>query len=319
MAATFQVPSKMKAWVYDRYGSVEEVLKLVTDFDVPSIGSDQVLVKVVAAALNPIDSMRITGTYKLPGTSPPGAPGYDLAGVVVKVGNNVKGLKVGDEVYGSGNHPNKYGSLAEYTVAEEKLLTVKPKTLSFEEAASLPIAIQTAYAGLLAAGLSSGKSLLVLGGAGGVGSAVIQIGKEVLGASRVAATASTAKLEFLKSLGADLAIDYTKENVDDLPEKFDVVYVAVGPQSSKAVKALKKGGSVVTITEHFVELPEPAFSFRLDVDGEYQRKLEPFLESGKVRAVIDPVGPFPFEKAIEAFAYLGTGRATGKIVINQFP
>lgn len=160
-------------------------------------------------------------------------PGYDVAGVVVKVGSEVKGLKEGDEVYGDISEkaldgPKQFGSLAEYTSVEEKLLAVKPKNLDFAQAAALPLAIETAYEGLERSGFSEGKSILVLGGAGGVGSLVIQLAKQVFGASKVAATSSTGKLEFIKSLGANLAIDYTKDNFEDLPEKFDVVYDTVG-------------------------------------------------------------------------------------------
>ncbi|XP_056169632.1 2-methylene-furan-3-one reductase-like [Syzygium oleosum] len=318
MATNFVIPTKMKAWVYGEHGDVANVLRLDPEFEVPEVQEGQVLVKVLAAALNPIDTMRVNGVYQLPGFSLPAVPGYDLAGIVVMVGREVKELNVGDEVYGFTWHAKKHGTLVEYTAVEESYLALKPKKLSFEEAASLPVVIQTAYGGLERAGLSHGKSLLVLGGAGGVGTLAIQLGKEVFGASRVAATSSTGKLDLLKSLGADLAIDYTKVNFEDLPEKFDVVYVAIG-QSERAVKAVKPGGSVVTIVEHQKTLPPPAFSFVGTSDRSTLEKLRPFLESGKVKPVIDPKSPFPFSQAIEAFSYLQTGRATGKVVIHRVP
>ncbi|CAA2986929.1 2-methylene-furan-3-one reductase-like [Olea europaea subsp. europaea] len=309
------IPSKMKAWVYNEYGGVE-VLKFEADFPVPEVKDDQVLVKVAAASLNPVDYKRRLGNFKAIDSKPPTVPGYDVAGVVVKVGKEVKGLKEGDEIYGDINEnaleqPKRYGSLAEYTSVEERLLALKPKNLDFAQAASLPLAIETAYEGLETAGFSAGKSILVLGGAGGVGSLVIQLAKQVFGASKIAATASTSKLEFLKSLGADLAIDYTKENFEDLPEKFDVVYDAVG-QEDRALKVVKEGGSVLLI----VGAKTPTgFSFVLTSNGEMLKKLNPFLESGKVKPVLDPKGPFPFDKVNEAFAYLETNRATGKVVI----
>ncbi|CAK9162808.1 unnamed protein product [Ilex paraguariensis] len=247
-------------------------------------------------------------------------PGYDVAGVVVKVGSQVKHLKEGDEVYGdineeALNNPKQFGSLAEYTAVEEKLLALKPKNLSFAEAASLALAIETANEGLKRAGLSTGKSILVLGGAGGVGTLVIQLAKHVFGASKIAATSSSGKLELLKSLGADLAIDYNKENFGDLPDKFDVVYDAVG-QCDKAVKAVKEGGSVVAIIG---AVTPPAFIFVVTSNGSVLEKLNPFLESGKVKAVIDPKGPFPFYQTVEAFSHLETGRAIGKVVIYPVP
>ncbi|XP_022891495.1 2-methylene-furan-3-one reductase-like [Olea europaea var. sylvestris] len=307
------IPSKMKAWIYNEYGGP---LKLVSDVAVPEVNDDQVLIKVVAAALNPVDFKRRLGKFKAIDSPPPTVPGYDVAGVVVKVGSQVKSLKEGDEVYGDINEnsleqPKRFGSLAEYTAVEERLLALKPKNLDFVQAASLPVAIETAYGGLEKAGFSAGKSILVLGGAGGVGSLVIQLAKQVFGASKVAATSSTRKLEFLKSLGADLAIDYTKEKFEHLPEKFDVVYDAVG-QGDRAVKAVKKGGSVVVIAG---AATPPSFYFGLTSNGEILKKLNPFLESGKVKPVLDPKAPYPFDKVNEAFAYLETERATGKVVI----
>lgn len=210
--------------------------------------------------------------------------------------------------------PAQFGTLAEYTAASEKVIALKPKNLSFVEAASLPLAIETAYEGLERGELSAGKSVLVLGGAGGVGTHIIQLAKHVFGASKVAATASTAKLDLLRSLGADLAIDYTKENFEDLPEKFDVVYDTVG-QADRGLKVVKEGGKVVSIVG-----PAPgAIFFFLNSTGSTLEKLEPYLESGKIKPLIDPKGQFPLSKAVEAYAYLETSRATGKIVIYPIP
>ncbi|RDY08402.1 NADPH-dependent alkenal/one oxidoreductase, chloroplastic, partial [Mucuna pruriens] len=316
------VPSDMKAWVYGEYGGVD-VLKFDSNVAVPDVKEDQVLVKVVAAALNPVDAKRRQGKFKATDSPLPmlfsnreeltTVPGYDVAGVVVKVGSQVKDFKVGDEVYGDVNEkalegPKQFGSLAEYTAVEEKLLAPKPKNLDFAEAASLPLAIETAYEGLERTGFLPGKSILILNGSGGVGSLVIQLAKQVFGASRVAATSSTRNLDLLKSLGADLAIDYTKENFEDLPEKFDVVYDAIG-QCDRAVKAVKEGGSVVALTG---AVTPPGFRFVVTSNGDVLRKLNPYLESGKVKPIVDPKGPFPFDQLAEAFSYLETNRATGK-------
>uniref|UniRef100_A0A2P2IQW5 Enoyl reductase (ER) domain-containing protein n=2 Tax=Rhizophora mucronata TaxID=61149 RepID=A0A2P2IQW5_RHIMU len=216
------IPSKIQGWVYEEYGKPANVLKLDSNVELPPLKEDQVLIKVVAASLNPVDFKRMHGMFKDIDSPPPTVPGYDVAGVVVKVGSQVKKLKEGDEVYGDINeeglnHPKNHGSLAEYTAVEEKLLALKPKNLSFVEAASLPLALETAYEGLERAGMSVGKTVLVLGGAGGVGTLIIQLAKHVFGASVVASTASTKKLDLLRSLGADVAIDYTKENFEDLP------------------------------------------------------------------------------------------------------
>ncbi|KAL5063201.1 hypothetical protein RYX36_024938 [Vicia faba] len=313
------VPSEMKAWVYGEYGGVD-VLKFDSNVAVPDVKDDQVLVKVFAAALNPVDGKRRQGKFKATDSPLPTVPGYDVAGVVVKVGSEVKEFKVGDEVYGDVNEkalegPKQFGSLAEYTAVEEKLLALKPKNLDFAQAASLPLAIETAHEGLERTGFSSGKSIIVLNGSGGVGSLVIQLAKQVFGASRVAATASTRNLELLKSLGADLAIDYTKENFEDLPEKFDVVYDAIG-QCERAVKAIKEGGSVVALTG---AVTPPGFRFVVTSNGAVLKKLNPYLESGKVKPIVDPKGPFTFDQVAEAFSYIETNKATGKVVIFPIP
>ncbi|KAG6495568.1 hypothetical protein ZIOFF_043394 [Zingiber officinale] len=280
IAVASDVPPKMKAWVYDDYGPVS-VLRADDGVLVPEVEDQQVLVKVVAAALNPVDFKRRQGMFKSADSALPTVPGYDVAGIVIKVGSQVKNFKEGDEVYGDINEN----------------------------------AIETAYEGLERAGFSAGKSILVLGGAGGVGSLVIQIAKHVFGASRVAATSSTRKLELLKSLGVDLPIDYTKENFEDLPEKFDVVYDSVG-QGDKALKAVKEGGRVVGI---WGALSPPGFVFVLTSNGAMLTKLNPFIEEGKIKPLVDPKGPFPFSQVIEAFTYLESGRATGKVVIYPIP
>lgn len=318
-AVATDVPAKMKAWAYDEYGDTG-VLKLDEAVSVPAVGDDQVLVRVAAAALNPVDSKRRMGKFKATDSPLPTVPGYDMAGVVVKVGSQVKSLKEGDEVYGHISEkvlegPKQFGSLAEYTAVEEKLVALKPKNIDFAQAAGLPLAIETAHEGLERAGFSAGKSILVLGGAGGVGSLIIQLAKQVFGASKVAATASSPKLELLKSLGADVAIDYTKENFEDMPEKYDVVFDAVG-QGDKAVKVVKEGGSVVVLTG---AVTPPGFRFVVTSDGSVLAKLNPYLESGKVKPVVDPKGPFSFPQVVEAFSYLETGRATGKVVISPIP
>ncbi|KAL3644519.1 hypothetical protein CASFOL_009699 [Castilleja foliolosa] len=310
----------MKAWTYSEYGGVE-VLKLKSDVAVPEPKDDQVLIKVVAASLNPIDYLRRFGYFKATDAPLPAVPGFDVAGVVVKVGSKVTEFKEGDEVYGdiiekAVDEPKQFGSLAEFTAVEEKLLALKPKNLDFVQAAALPLAIETAYEGLLSSGFSEGKSILVTGGAGGVGSFIIQLAKHVFGASKIAATSSTGKLGHLKSLGADVTIDYTKVNFADLPEKFDFVFDTVG-ECDNAVKVVKEGGVVITIAG--AGAPPPAVPFVVTANGEFLKKLNPYLESGKVKPFLDPKGPFPFDKVDEAFAYLETRRATGKIVIYPIP
>ncbi|CAE5958369.1 unnamed protein product [Arabidopsis arenosa] len=313
------IPKEMKAWVYSDYGGVD-VLKLESNIAVPEVKEDQVLIKVVAAALNPVDAKRRQGKFKATDSPLPTVPGYDVAGVVVKVGSAVKDFKEGDEVYADVSEkalegPKQFGSLAEYTAVEEKLLALKPKNIDFAQAAGLPLAIETADEGLVRTEFSAGKSILVLNGAGGVGSLVIQLAKHVYGASKVAATASTGKLELVRSLGADLAIDYTKENIEDLPDKYDVVFDAIG-MCDKAVKVIKEGGKVVALTG---AVTPPGFRFVVTSNGDVLKKLNPYIESGKVKPVVDPKGPFPFSRVADAFSYLETNHATGKVVVYPIP
>ncbi|GLJ46673.1 hypothetical protein SUGI_0983660 [Cryptomeria japonica] len=308
-----------KAWLYKEYGGVD-VLQFEEEVAVPELTPDQLLIKVGAAALNPVDFKRRQGKFKATDSPLPTVPGYDVAGTVVKVGSRVQGFKEGDQVYGNINEkalefPKQYGSVAEYTAVEAKLVALKPKNLDFAQAASLPLAIETAHEGLERAGFGPGKSILVLGGAGGVGSLVIQLARQVFGASFIAATSSTGKLEIMKSLGVDAAIDYTKQNFEELPEKYDVVYDAVG-QCDKAVKVVKEGGSVVVLTGAVVP---PGFRFVVTSNGSVLSKMNPYVESGKVKPVIDPKGPFPFSQLVEAFSHLETCRATGKVVISPIP
>ncbi|KAH7532520.1 hypothetical protein FEM48_Zijuj04G0028900 [Ziziphus jujuba var. spinosa] len=180
--AAAAIPSVNKASVYSDYGKTSDVLKFDESIPVPEIKEDEVLIKVVAAALNPVAYKKIHGLNRC---SCSGGKG----------GKQVKKFKVGDEVYGDvaehfTEEPKKLGVLAEYTAAQEKVLALKPNNVSLVEAASLPLAIETAYEGFEIAQLSAGQSILILGGAGGVGTLAIQLAKHVFGASRVAATLS---------------------------------------------------------------------------------------------------------------------------------
>nr|CAD1823951.1 unnamed protein product [Ananas comosus var. bracteatus] len=283
----------MRAWIYDEYGDAGFCASR-TGSPFPRSGTIRSSLGFSAAALNPVDFKRRQGKFKATDSPLPTVPGYDVAGVVVKVGSQVKNLKEGDEVYGDINekaleNPKQFGSLAEYTAVEEKLLAVKPKNLDFAQAASLPLAIETAYEGLEKAGFSAGKSVLVLGGAGGVGSLVIQLAKHVYGVSKVAATSSTGKLELLKSLGADLAIDYTKENIEELPEKFDVVYDAVG-QCERAVKAVKEGAA-----SWCSRAPSrPGLQIRRHVQRGEPDEAQPLSRKREGEASSGPEGAIPF-------------------------
>ncbi|XP_029123251.2 2-methylene-furan-3-one reductase isoform X1 [Elaeis guineensis] len=307
-----------KAWLYEEYGP-KEVLKM-GDFPLPVLQHDQLLVQVRAAALNPIDFKWRQQVIFPSGL--PIVPGCDMAGIVADIAPGVSKFKVGDEVYGNiqdFNAPEKWkqlGTLAEYVAVEENLVALKPDNLSFEEAGSLPLALQTALEGFETANFEAGQSMFIVGGAGGVGTLVVQLAKHYFGASRVVATCSSSKVEFVKSLGADVVIDYTTTKYEEIAEKFDFVYDTIGDSKNSSVVA-KEEAPVVDITWPPTN-PKAKFS-SLTVRGGILERLKPHLESGKIKAVIDPTGPYHFNDVMEAFRHLETGRARGKVVVSSFP
>jgi 2-methylene-furan-3-one reductase len=310
----------VKAWFYNEYGSVD-VLQIgeITD---PTLGPGQVSIKVRAAALNPVDfKIRQYGLFRSADAPFPMVPGCDLAGVVADVGEGVSKFKKGDEVYGDiqdftvGN-PRQVGTLAEFTVAEEHLLALKPSNLSFEEAASLPLALLTALQAFDTVGFHKGQSVFIVGGAGGVGTLAIQLAKHVFEASRIVSTSSAAKAEFVKSLGADLVVDYTKQSYDQVEEKFDFVFDTMGDSFKSHVLA-KEEGKIVDIAS-FLSCPphERVVSVLVKPQGSNLERLGKYIESGKVKPVIDPKSPYSFSDVVEAFKHQESGRAKGKIVIS---
>ncbi|KAL3536922.1 hypothetical protein ACH5RR_000288 [Cinchona calisaya] len=307
-----------KAWFYEDQGP-PEVLKLGY-LPIPSPKEDQILVHVRAAALNPIDSK--LREKPIVSTTFPVVPGCDMAGIVVAKGNKISRFCIGDEVYGNIQDFNtdgnlkQLGVLAEFIVVEENLVARKPENLSFEEAASLPLALQTAVEGFEVARFKKGQKAFVVGGAGGVGSLVVQLAKQLYGASLVTATTSTPKVEFVKGLGADKVVDYTKTKYEEVEEKYDLVYDTIGDSKNSYVVA-KDDMPIIDIT--WPPSNPRAMHSNLTVSGEVLEKLRPYLESGQLKAVIDPKGPFHFWDVISAFRHLETGRARGKIVISPFP
>src|SRR5438270_5065518 len=246
----------MKAVVAEQYGGVE-VLELSHDLPVPRVGPNGVLVEVHAASVNPVDWKLRKGL--LDPVMPVMFPviwGCDLSGVVKEVGPAVTLFKPGDKVYGmkDGYVAKTYrGTYAEYVVVPEKSLAAKPKTLSHEEAAAVPLAALTAWQAMVNQGrLKPGQRVLIHAGAGGVGVMAIQIAKAF--GAYVAATASAANQDFLRDLGADLAIDYTREKISIVRPKFDQVLDGVGESVwAESFRALKVGGRLVPLT---VPLPE---------------------------------------------------------------
>src|SRR6266550_369163 len=223
IAGAQSLPKTMKAIVAHKYGG-PEVLKY-EDVPLPEPKENEILVRVIASGVNPADPLILNGKYaKEFGTHLPLVLGYDMAGVVVSTGSKVTKLRVGDPVYA---YLLWGGGWAEYCISNEGESAIKPKSLSFTDTASVPLAALTAWQALIDIGkIQAGQKVLIHGGSGGVGSFAIQIAKAR--GARVIATASTANQELLKQLGADVVIDYTKQNFENVAKDVDVVLDSIG-------------------------------------------------------------------------------------------
>jgi NADPH:quinone reductase-like Zn-dependent oxidoreductase len=324
------IPKTMKAIVHHRYGR-PDVLEL-TELETPVPGENQVLVRVHASSVNPVEWYGVTGPYFArvgAGFRAPKDPtvGADLAGVVEAVGEGVDGFRPGDEVFGASG-----GSWAEHTLARHDRLALKPPNVSFEEAASVPVAGLTALQALRdKASLQPGQKVLINGASGGVGTFAVQIAK-ALGAE-VTAVCSTAKVEQAWSLGADRVVDYTKEDFTKLGVRHDVMVDIGGGRSFLACRRVLTpearfvlvGGKMTyrglgplphvagTIIKGIGRSQKVTF-FVADINTEDLTYLGELLESGKVKPVVERT--YPLSEAAEALAYLGEGHARGKIVIT---
>src|SRR5712691_9035906 len=235
----------MKAVVIHEYGG-PEVLKY-EDIPRPESKDDQLLIRVIAAGVNPVDGMIRSGMFSKEGKR--GFPiilGGDVAGVVEKVGSTITKFKAGDPVFAYVSLDNS-GGYAQYALVTEREAAPKPKSLTYVEAAAVPIVAMTAWQALVdTAKLSAGQTVLIHGGSGGVGSFAIQIAKAR--GAKVIATASTSNQDLLKQLGADVAIDYTKTKFEDVAKDVDVVLDSVGKDTLlHSYGVIKKGGFIASL------------------------------------------------------------------------
>ncbi|MER8098483.1 NADP-dependent oxidoreductase [Streptomyces goshikiensis] len=308
----------MKAAVINQYGQVRDVVR-VTDVPVPAVGPRDVLIEVRAAGVNPVDHLIVKGFLSTGEPSRPLVIGNELAGVVTQVGAEATRFAVGDEVF-SRVDPRVGGAFAEYVAVDESLVAAKPSRLTFEEAASLPLVALTALQALTEqADVRSGSRVLIHGGAGGVGSAAVQIAKQ-LGAE-VVATAGSGSVELVRELGADQVIDYRTEKFDEVVSDVDVVLDTIGGETQeRSFGVLKSGGTLVSI----VAVPDAeakkarwnveARSFFMRPQGEQLAHLASLVESGQLRPIVETV--FPLDEASEALQKVERGGARGKTVIS---
>ena len=319
----------MKAIVAARYGR-PDVLEL-RDVDMPSVDDDQVLVRVHASSVNPVEWYGVPGPVfargdgiRRPKTI---AVGADVAGRVEAVGANVTTLRPGDEVFGSAP-----GAWAEYAAGREARLAPKPGGISFEEAAAVPIAGCTALQALRDHGhVQSGQKVLINGASGGVGTFAVQLAKSF--GAEVTAVCSTTKVDLVRSLGADRVVDYTNADFTRLGERHDLMVDVAGSRSYSAMRrAVTPEGTIVlvggrmtyrglgplphlgaTLLASRFRRPKVTF-FVARITTEDLRFLAELIEAEKVRPVIDR--RYPLNKASEALAYLGEGHARAKIVLD---
>jgi NADPH:quinone reductase-like Zn-dependent oxidoreductase len=315
------LPSSMKKIIFEAYGQPDN-LKLV-DSPLPTLEDDDVLVEVHGSSVNPVDWKLSMGyLQQIMPLQLPHSCGFDLAGVVVKVGPKVTSFKVGDEVYSDVGRRNS--AMAQYAAVKESFCSLKPKNLSFIEAAALPLVALTSYQAIVTVGgIQPGKSqkVLILGGAGGTGYTAIQIAKH-LGA-HVTTTASTRNVEFVKKLGADRVIDYTKEKwQDEQGAQYDLLYDTIGEKGAwtNAHKVLKQGAPFVTIagakeTNDATLDEKNKFVFWVkQSSGKDLEAIKGFVEKGAVTSIIDK--EFDLAQTPDAFRHSIAGKAVGKIVIK---
>jgi 2-desacetyl-2-hydroxyethyl bacteriochlorophyllide A dehydrogenase len=305
----------MKAVVAHEYGA-PEVLKF-EEMPRPEPKDDEALVRVIASGVNPADPLTLSGKYaKEWGTNLPLIPGYEIAGIVEKVGANITTLKPGDAVYG---YPTFGGGWADYVVVKEWEVAPKPKSLSFAEAAAVPMGALTAWQALVdAAQLHTGQTILIHGGSGGVGSFAIQIAK-VRGA-RVIATASTANQDLLKQLGADVAIDYAKQKFEEVAKDVDCVLDPVGKDTlARSYAVMKKGGIILAL----VAQPDPeelkkheirAVGVWVKPNAKDLSEIAQLIDAGKIKPVVTQVRPL--SEAIAAEQQAETHHTRGKVVLR---
>jgi len=307
----------MKAIVVHAYGG-PEVLKY-EDRPRPEPKEDQILVRVIAAGVNPVDDARRSEKYaKFFGITLPFIPGYDIGGIVEKTGAKITKFKPGDSVYAYLSLKDG-GGYAEYAVATEVETAPKPKLISFVEAAAVPVVALTAWQALIdTAKVSAGQTVLIHGGSGGVGSFAIQIAKAR--GAKVIATASTANQDLLKQLGADVAIDYTKQKFEDVAKDVDVVLDSVGKDTlARSYGAVKKGGFIVTLVARIdqAELDKHGIrgaSLGVEPNSSELTEIGKLIDEKKNKVIVSQT--FPLSEAVKAQEQVATGHTRGKIVLQ---
>ncbi len=330
----------MKAFVVTHYGTDGLA---PAEVPAPTAGPGDVLVDIRAASINPLDKMVRNGEFKqLIKYKRPFPLGHDLAGVITAVGSDVHDFKVGDEIY-SRPRDRRIGAFAESIAIDSADVALKPSSLSFEEAAAVPLVALAAWQALVdLANVQPGQKVLVHAGAGGLGSTVIQVAKH-LGA-HVATTARANDVAKVTSFGADEVVDFTTTDFADVLSGYDVVLDSLGPKSlEKSLTVLKPGGLAISVagppdaafaTQLGLPLFKPVMAvlsrkvrgrakklgvrytfFFMKASGAQLQRLAALYDDGTLRPVLDRT--FGFDETLDAMAYVEQGKASGKIVITR--
>jgi NADPH:quinone reductase-like Zn-dependent oxidoreductase len=307
----------MKAAVLHEHGG-PEVLKY-EDTLRPEPKEDEVLVRVMAAGVNPVDTYIRQGMRTKSGTDlRPIIIGYDIAGVVEKAGAKVKAFKAGDAVYAY-LPISRGGGYAEFAIAKEDEMSLKPKKIDFEKAAAVPLAATTAWQALVdTAKLEAGQTVLIHGGSGGVGCFAVQIAKAR--GAKVIATASTANQDLLKQLGVDQPIDYTTTKFEEVVKDVDVVLNCVrGDTLPPSYGIVKKGGIIVSITDEPAAAECDKHGIRgsrvmAHPDARVMEELTKLIEADKITPIVSQT--FPLADVAQAHQQIETHHTRGKIVLK---
>jgi NADPH:quinone reductase-like Zn-dependent oxidoreductase len=325
----------MKALQIVKYGEIKESLS-INEIEKPTIQSNDILVEVKAASLNPIDYKMAQGHLKeLLDLNLPVTIGFDVSGVVVEKGNDVTGFEVGDEIYARVPQ-EQMGTIAEFVTINADKVAKKPENISFEEASGLPLTGLTAIQALEKAGLKEDDRILIHAGSGGVGSFAIQYAKAK--GAIVYTTTSSKNVDWVKALGADRVIDYKEEDYKEVANNLDIVFDTLGDDYTfDAFKIIKKGGVVTSIVGPPDEesakimgipdykLPEQLSNLIEEKSIAYKhtwmqpnaaqlKEIKTMVEEGDIKPTVDLI--YEFEDGIDAYEYLATGRAEGKVIIS---
>lgn len=325
----------MKVLQIEKYGELKNSLS-INEIEKPSIKATDILIETKAAGLNPIDYKMVSGGLKdMVPLSLPSTIGFDVSGVIVAKGAEVTKFDLGDAVY-TRVPQQQMGTVAEYVAVESSVVSKKPNNISFLEAAGLPLTGLTAIQALESVGLKENDRVLIHAGSGGVGTFAIQYAKAK--GAFVYTTTSTANVAMVKALGADRVIDYKTEDYKTIAKDLDIVFDTLGGNYTlEAFEIIKEGGKVTTIVgppdeetavhmgmsdynlpEQLSKLiSEKSAIYKLtwmQPNGEQLDKLSSMVKDGKIKPVVDKV--YSFEDSIEAYLYLSTGRAKGKVIIS---